>query len=81
MAEADEYLFKIESSRINTMEMLFEAEEMEKLASEAEQRNETLLMQNAAGEENGVEEIDTETKALLDDPESMIKLLKKKRGI
>ena len=54
---------------------------MEKLASEAEQRNETLLMQNAAGEENGVEEIDTETKALLDDPESMIKLLKKKRGI
>lgn len=81
VAEADEYLFKIESSRINTMEMLFEAEEMEKLASEAEQRNETLLMQNAAEEENGTEEIDTETKALLDDPESMIKLLKKKRGI
>ena len=81
MAEADEYLFKIESSRINTMEMLFEAEEMEKLASEAEQRNETMLMQNTAEEENNSEEIDTETKALLDDPESMIKLLKKKRGI
>ena len=81
MAEADEYLFKIESSRINTMEMLFEAEEMEKLASEAEQRNETMLMQNTDEEENNSEEIDTETKALLDDPESMIKLLKKKRGI
>lgn len=81
VAETDEYLFKIESSRINTMEMLFEAEEMEKLASEAEQRNETMLMQNTAEEENNSEEIDTETKALLDDPESMIKLLKKKRGI
>lgn len=81
VAEADEYLFKIESSRINTMEMLFEAEEMEKLATEVEQRNETMLMQNNVENENNSEEIDTETKALLDDPESMIKLLKKKRGI
>lgn len=81
VAEADEYLFKIESSRINTMEMLFEAEEREKLASETEQRNETMLMQNTAEEENNSGEIDTETKALLNDPESMIKLLKKKRGI
>lgn len=81
VAEADEYLFKIESSRINTMEMLFEAEEIEKLATEAERRNETMLMQNNAENENDSEEIDTETKALLDDPESMIKLLKKKRGI
>lgn len=81
VAEADEYLFKIESSRINTMEMLFEAEEMEKLASEAEQHNETKLMQNSEEDENKSDEIDTETKALLEDPESMIKLLKKKRGI
>lgn len=81
VAEADEYLFKIESSRINTMEMLFEAEEMEKLTSEAEQRNETMLMQNVAEAENKSDDIDTETKALLDDPETMIKLLKKKRGI
>lgn len=43
VAEAKEYLFKIESSRINTMEMLFEAEE-----------------------------IDAETKALLDEPKSII---------
>lgn len=81
VAEADEYLFKVVSSRINTMEMLFEAEEMEKLASEAEQRNEILLLQSAAENDNATEEIDTETKALLEDPESMIKLLKKKRGI
>ena len=80
MAEADEYLFKVESSRINTIEMLFEAEEMEKLALEAEQRNEMMLMQNSV-EDDKSEEIDTKTKALLEDPESMIKLLKKKRGI
>ena len=81
VAEADEYLFKIESSRINTMEMLFEAEEMERLASEAERRNETMLMQNITEEDNNLKEIDMKTKALLDDPETMIKLLKKKRGI
>lgn len=81
VADADEYLFRIESSRINTMQMLFEAEEVEKLALEAERRNETMLMQNSAEDENKSEEIDTETKALLEDPESMIKLLKKKRGI
>lgn len=81
VAKTDEYLFKIESSRINTMEMLFETEEMENLASKAEQRNEMMLMQNTAENENESEEIDTETKALLDDPESMIRLLKKKRGI
>ncbi len=81
VAEADEYLFKIESSRINTMEMLFEAEEIEKLASEAEQHNETILIQDIAEEENNSGEIDTEIKSFLDDPESMIKLLKKKRGI
>lgn len=80
VAEADEYLFKVESSRINTIEMLFEAEEMEKLALEAEQRNEMMLMQNSV-EDDKSEEIDTKTKALLEDPESMIKLLKKKRGI
>lgn len=80
VAEADECLIKIESSRINTMEMLFEAEEMERLASEAEQRNEIMLMKKAA-DEDASSEIDMETKALLEDPESMIKFLKKKRGI
>lgn len=81
VADAEERLFRIESSRINTMEMLFEAEEMEKLASETEQRNESMIMQDAIGLEKNSEEIDTQTKALLDDPEAVIKLLKKKRGI
>lgn len=78
--ECEEYLFKIESSRVNTMEILFEAEEMERLASEAEKRNGELLQQSN-GDENAGNDIDEETKALLDDPESMIKMLKKKRGI
>lgn len=78
--ECEEYLFKIESSRINTMEILFEAEEMERLASEAEQKNAEMLQQSN-GDENTDNDIDEETKALLDDPEGMIKMLKKKRGI
>ena len=78
VSEADEYLFKIESTQINTMEMLFEAEEREKLALEVEQ---TMFMQNAAEEQDKTSDIDTETKALLEDPELMIEFLKKKRGI
>ena len=78
--ECEEYLFKIESSRVNTMEILFEAEEMERLASEAEQKNDEMLQQSKV-DENEENDIDEETKALLDDPEGMIKMLKKKRGI
>lgn len=78
--ECEEYLFKIESSRVNTMEILFEAEEMERLASEAERKNNEMLQQNN-GDENTESDIDEETKALLDNPEGMIKMLKKKRGI
>lgn len=78
--ECEEYLFKIELSRVNTMEILFEAEEMERLASEAEQKNNDMLQQNN-DVENTENEIDEVTKALLDDPEGVIKMLKKKRGI
>ena len=79
VAEADEYLFTIESSRVNTMEILFEAEEMERMAYETEQNNERILKQEA--QNNDLSEMDPEMKALLKDPESVIKLLKKKRGI
>lgn len=78
--ECEEYLFKIESSRVNTMEMLFEAEEMEKLASEAEKKNDEMLQQDATSDVED-HEIDEETKSLLSDPEYMIKILKKQRGI
>ena len=78
--ECEEYLFKIEFSKVNTMEILFEAEEMERLASEAEQKNDEMFKQSK-DHENTENDIDEETKALLDDPESMIKMLKKKRRI
>lgn len=78
--ECEEYLFKIESSRVNTMEMLFEAEEMEKLAAEAKKKNDEMLQQNATSDVED-HEIDEETKALLSDPEYVIKMLKKQRGI
>lgn len=78
--ECEKYLFKIESFKVNTMEILFEAEEMERLASEAEQKN-AEMFQQCNDDENTENEIDEETKALLDDPEGMIKMLKKKRGI
>lgn len=79
VAEAEENLFKIESSRINTIEMLFEAEEMERLVSEVEQRNEIMLQQSA--EEDKTSNLDMKVKELLEDPEETIKILKKKRGI
>lgn len=61
--------------------MLFEADEMMRQADKAEAENERLAMQTAT--ENPMNETvqDTEVEALLDDPEEMIKLLKKRRGI
>ena len=78
--ECEECLFKIESSKINTMEILFEAEEIEKISSQAEEKYNDMLKQ---GEKDSIEEIviDKETKALLNNPEDIIKMLKKKRGI
>lgn len=81
VAESDEYLFKIESSQMNTMEMLIEAEETDKSTSESARRNEKMIMQSGVEADISSEEIDAEIKAVLDDPELMIKLLKKKRGI
>lgn len=78
--ECEEYLFKIESSRVNTMEILFEAEEMERLALEAEKKNDKLFQQSNKDEDTE-NAIDEETKALLEDPEDVIRMLKKKRGI
>lgn len=54
---------------------------MMRQADKAEAENERLAMQTAT--ENPMNETvqDTEVEALLDDPEEMIKLLKKRRGI
>lgn len=81
LADVEGSLSFIKSNRVNTYEMLFEADEMMRQADKAEAENERLAMQTAT--ENPMNETvqDTEVEALLDDPEEMIKLLKKRRGI
>lgn len=81
VAEAEEFLFAIEPSHVNTMEMLLEAEEMEQLAIENERNNEMLILHSAEDDDAKSEDLDAKSEALLEDPESMIKILKKKRGI
>lgn len=81
LEDVEESLSFIKSNRVNTYEMLFEADEMMRQADEAEAENERLAMQ-AASENPMIESVqDTEAEALLDEPEEMIKLLKKRRGI
>ena len=70
----------IKSNRVNTYEMLFEADEMMRQAEQTEAENDKMVDKNAQ-ESNTDESTDMEAKALLDDPEEMIKLLKKRRGI
>lgn len=81
LADVEENLSFIKSNRVNTYEMLFEADEMMRQADEAEAENERLAMQVATENPMNENVQDTEAEALLDDPEEMIKLLKKRRGI
>lgn len=71
----------IESFKANTMEMLFEAEEMVQLAIKTEEEHNIFISNQSmvSSEENT--ESDDEMKEYLDDPEMMIKLLKQRKGI
>ena len=71
----------IKSNRVNTYEMLFEADEMMRRVEAAEAENDRLAIQAALENPVSEEVYDTEAEALLDDPEEMIKLLKKRRGL
>lgn len=72
-----EDLKDVKSSKVNTIEMLFEADEIERLAIEVEKKQEVALQ-----EEDKSEHVDTEiVEQFRDDPEAMIKLLKKKKGL
>lgn len=62
------------------MKCLLRANEMIKQAEEAEAERSNLLFKRP-GEPVSEDVHDTEAEALLDDPEEMIKLLKKRRGI
>lgn len=68
----------IESFKANTVEMLFEAEEMAQLAARTEEEHNLFL---ANQQEKEIKEYDSEIKDYLDDPEMMIKLLKKKKNL
>jgi hypothetical protein len=81
LEDVEESLSFIKSNRVNTYEMLFEADEMMRQAEEAEAENEKLAVQAALENPSYESPKDTEAEALLDDPEEMIKLLKKRRGL
>ena len=81
LEEVEDSLSFIKSNRVNTYEMLFEADEMMRRAEEAETENDRLVVQTELENPSFNDEIDTEVEALLDDPEEMIKLLKKRKGI
>lgn len=70
----------IRSNRTNTLEMLFEAEEMALLANETEQENEQILHLKEETT-NRDSENDEMLKEHLDDPELMIKMLKAQKGL
>lgn len=77
--EVEESLSFIKSNRINTYEMLFEADEMERNAEAAEAER---LEAKKSYEDTGDAVVyEQETENMLNDPEEMIRLLKKKRGI
>lgn len=81
LQDVEESLSFIKSNRVNTYEMLFEAEEMMRLAEETEAENNRLAIQVELEAPIPELDYDEEAESLLDDPEKMIKLLKKRRGM
>ena len=75
-----EELSYIRSNRMNTLEMLFEAEEMALLANETEQENDQILRLKEETT-NRDSKNDAMLKEHLNDPELMIKMLKAQKGI
>lgn len=82
LKEVEESLSFIKSNRVNTFEMLYEADEMMRQAEKTESENARLAAQvDKHASYRTDTESDEEAKALLDDPEEMIRLLRKRRGI
>lgn len=69
----------IKSFKANTMEMLFEADEMMELAKKTEEENEIFI--GNQNEKNHNEENNSDMMRYLDNPELMIKMLKQRKGI
>ena len=79
--EVEESLSFIKSNRVNTYEILFEADEMMWQAEGAEAENDRLAIEAALETPVDESEHDAEAEALFNNPEEMIKLLKKRRGL
>lgn len=79
--EVEEDLAFIKSNRINTYELLFEADEMERQAEKAEAERENIMQKVTSETLSGDPSMDSQMEDMLDDPEAMIKLLKKRRGL
>lgn len=69
----------IKSFKANTMEMLFEADEMMELAKKTEEENEIFI--GNQNKKNYNEENNSDMMKYLDNPELMIKMLKQRKGI
>ena len=71
----------IKSSKVSTLEMLFEADEIERLANEAERKQLNVINSDT----NDVIEMSAERQYVMDvmkdDPEAMIKLLRKRNNV
>ena len=72
-----EDLQDIKSSKVNTLEMLFEAEELERISYDSEQKYMQTLLSITYDDDKSSEALSMSGK----DPEEMIKLLKERRGI
>ena len=77
LQDALEDLQDIKSSKVNTMEMLFEAEELERISYDSEQKYMQTLSSIKYDDDKSSEALSMSGK----DPEEMIKLLKERRGI
>ena len=78
-----ESLSFIKSSKVNTLEMLFEAEEIALISDRVEEENKSIFTKqygNNSGFDLDYEE-DKKMKEYLDDPGKMIVLLKQKKGL
>lgn len=81
LEEVEESLSFIKSNRVNTYEMLFEADEMMRQAEDAERENDRIAQQLGSDYSRDASQMDKDTEKLLENPEEMVKALKKRKGI
>ena len=71
----------IKPNQVNTAEMLFEADEMVRYTEQVEAENERMAIADGQRQNNIHDTSDNKVSDLLEDPEEMIKFLKKRRGL